>query len=234
MNLITKDVQAYAISNWGKYLSPVTELSKRDNGISLVQSSVQLYNFDDICKSLFAEGKVPTSADGLNFNNLTVELVEYKSGFKQRITKYNFNSQKGRCQYSNMVCNDYWKLFFKNQQTNISELISSIRNKAVESYITLEKKVFPLCQNIDSSMQLKLIVVIDEDEIDSIEDTYSELAGNTVAKDNHFSAIKSALRRLIKQNDACGNAYFYDCIEVLSVQDYLNKIKQKADDLTVT
>lgn len=26
--MITKDVQAYAISNWGDFLSPVTELSK--------------------------------------------------------------------------------------------------------------------------------------------------------------------------------------------------------------
>jgi hypothetical protein len=225
--MITKDVQAYAISNWGDFLSPVTELSKSDNGVSLVHSSVELYNFDGICKSLFAQGKLPTSADGLDFNGRTMELVEYKSGFKQRITKHNFDPAKGRCPDPdvNRVCEDYWKLFFKNQQTNISELISSIRNKAVESYVTLEKQVFPRCQDAGRPMQLKLIVVIDEDEIDSMEDTYSELAGNTDAEDNHFSAIKSALRRLVNLRDADGNAYFYDSIEVLSVQDYLNKLK---------
>lgn len=225
--MIKKNVQAYAISNWGDYLRPITELSKSDNGVSLVQSSVELYNFDDICKSLFPPGKVPTSADGLDFNGRTMELVEYKSGFKQHITKHNFDPEKGLCPDPevNRVCKDYWKLFFKNQQTNISELISSIRNKAVESYVTLEKQIFPRCQDIDRPMHLKLIVVIDEDEIDSIEDTYSELAGNTVANDNHLSAIKSALRRLVNQRDADGNAYFYDCIEVLSVQDYLNKLK---------
>lgn len=227
--MITKDVQAYAISNWGDYLSSVTELSKSGNGVSLVQSSVKLYNFDDICKSLFASSKVPTSADGLDFNGRTrtMELVEYKSGFKQRITKHNFDPAKGRCPAPdvNRVCEDYWKLFFKNQQTNISELISSIRNKAVESYVTLEKQVFPLCQDTKRPMQLKLIVVIDEDEIDSMEDTYLELTGSTVAEDNHFSAIKSALHRLVNQHDADGNAYFYDYIEVLSVQDYLNKLK---------
>ena len=225
--MITKDVQAYAVSNWGDYLSPVTELSKSDNGVSLVQSSVKLYNFDGICKSLFARGKVPTSADGLDFNGRTMELVEYKSGFKQRITKHNFDPAKGRCPDPdvNRVCEDYWKLFFKNQQTNISELISSIRNKAVESYVTLEKQVFPRCQDSGRPLQLKLIVVIDEDEIDSMEDTYSELAGNTDAEDNHFSAIKSALRRLVNLRDADGNAYFYDHIDVMSVQDYQNKLK---------
>lgn len=223
--MFTKDVQAYAISNWGGYLSPVTELSKSGIGVPLVQSSVKIYNFDDICKSLFAQDNVPTSADGLDFNGKAMELIEYKSGFKQRITKYNFDSEKGRCPNANKVCEDYWELFFKNQQTNISELISSIRNKAVESYVTLEKKVFPRCKNTDSPIQLNFIVVIDEDEINSIEDTYSELAGNTFAEGNHISAIQSALRRLKNQKDACGNDYFYDCIEVFSAQDYLNRLK---------
>lgn len=232
--MITKDVQAYALSNWGGFLSPVAELSKNNDGVSLVQSSVKLYNFDDISKSLFARGKVPTSTDGLDFTNRTVELVEYKSGFKQRITKHNFDPAQGRCPDPdvNRVCEDYWKLFFKNQKTNIDELISSIRNKAVESYVTLEKKVFPRCQDAGKPIPLKLVVVIDEDEIDSIEDTYSGLAGNTdaentAAKDNHFSSIRSALRRLTHQHDACGNDYYYDYIEVLSVQDYLNKLKLK-------
>ena len=232
--MITKDVQAYAIGNWGSFLSPITELSRSNTGVSLVQSSVELYNFDDICKSIFAHGKVPTSADGLGFTDKAVELVEYKSGFKQRITKHNFDPAKGRCPDPSVdrVCEDYWKLFFKNQRTNIDELISSIRNKAVESYITLEKQVFPRCQDAGRPIQLKLVVVIDEDEIDSIEDTYSGLAGNsdednTAAKDNHFSSIRSALRRLVKQHDAEGNDYYYDTVDVISVQDYLNKLKLK-------
>lgn len=228
--MITKDVQAYAISNWGNFLSPITELSKSDKGISLVQSPVQLYNFDGICKSLFAQGKVPTSADGLEFSGRTVEFVEFKSGFKQRITKHNFDPAQGQCPdpHVNRVCEDYWKLFFKNQKANIRVLTSSIRSKAIESYVTLEKQVLPCCQDAGTSIQLKLVVVIDEDEIDSMEDTYSELAGNTDIEDNHFSAIRNALRRLVNQCDANGNAYFYDCIEVLSVQDYLNKLKLMA------
>lgn len=225
--MITKDVQAYATSNWGSYLSSITELSKSDEGISLVQSPIQLYNFDEICKSLFAHGKVPTSADGLEFFKKSVEFVEFKSGFKQRITKYNFDPAQGQCPEPNVnkVCEEYWKLFFKNQKANISKLISSIRYKAIESYISLEKQIFPHCQDIDTPVHLKLVVVIDEDEVDCIEDTYSELAGNTDDKNNHFSAIRTALHRLVNQQDANGNAYFYDDIEVLSVQDYLNKLK---------
>lgn len=231
--MITKDVQAYAINNWDIFQSTISELSKSYNGISLVESSIKLYNFDSVCKSLFVtnEDKEPTSADGLNFFGGTVELIEFKSGFKQRVTKYNFDPEKGKCNVLGQVCDDYWKLFYENQKRKISELVSSIRFKAIESYITLEKQVFPLCQEVATSLPLNFVVVIDEDEIDSIEDTYSELAGNTdtentSAKDNPFSAIRSALRRLTKLKDSKGKAYFYDRIEVLSVQDYLNKLKQ--------
>lgn len=231
--MIKKDVQAYAISNWESHLGSISELSKNNQGISLVESSIKLYNFDSVCKSLFEPDTMPTSTDGLSFSSGTIELIEFKSGFKQRITKYNFNPEEGKCIHKGQVCKDYWNLFFKNQDLKISQLISSIRFKAIESYITLEKRVFPLCQDVVTPISLKLLVVIDEDGIDSIEDIYSELAGNTdtentVAKHNPLSAIRSALRRLKNLHDANNNDYLYDCIEVLSVQDYLNKLNQMA------
>lgn len=231
--MIKKDLQAYAISKWGSYLGSVSELSKNNQGISLVESSIKLYNFDSVCESIFKSNIKPTSTDGLNFSTGTIELIEFKSGFKQRITKYNFNHEEGKCPHKGQVCKKYWDLFFKNQELKIDQLISSIRFKAIESFITLEKKVFPFCQDVVTPISLKLVVVIDEDVIDSIEDTYAELAGNTdnentVAKNNPLSRIRSALRRLTNQYDANNNAYLYDCIEVLSVQDYLNKLNQMA------
>ena len=191
-----------------------------------MESSIKLYNFDSVCKSIFESNTMPTSTDGLNFSRGTIELIEFKSGFKQRITEYNFNPEEGKCTHKGQVCKDYWDLFFKNQELKISQLISSIRFKAIESYITLEKRVFPLCQDVVTPISLKLLVVID-----SIEDTYAELAGNTdtentVAKHNPLSALQSALCRLKNLHDANNNDYLYDCIEVLSVQDYLNKLNQ--------
>jgi len=226
--MISKDVKSYADSNWGHFLSPITDLSKSETGVSLVTSPNQLYNFDDISKSLYAPGKAPTSVDGLDVSATDIQLVEFKSGFKQRVTKQNFDPVQGRCLDANKVCEEYWMLFFQNQKANIHALISSIRFKAVESYITFEKQVFPLCQDVGMSIPIKLVVVIDEDEVAGIEDTYSELAGNAETRDNHFSAIRKALRRLTDLHDANGATYFYDSIEVLSVQDYLNKRKLMA------
>ena len=225
--MFTKDVQSYATDNWRQFLKPISELSKTGKGTSLVESSEELYSFDDICKSFYKNKKVPTSADALRVTNRTVEFVEFKSGFKQRITKNNFDSEKGRCDALKEVCEDYWNKFFELQKANKAELIYVIRLKALESYITLEKQILPLCQDTTAYVSLKLIVVIDGDAVDSMEDTLSGLAGKEPPEGNSISDVKKALIRLTNLRDAENNPYLYDCIEVLSAQDYLNKLKAK-------
>lgn len=225
--MFTKDVQSYATKNWSQFLKPISELSKSGDGASLVDSSVELYCFDDICKSLYENKKVPTSADALRVADRMVELVEFKSGFKQRITKNNFDSEKGRCNALKGVCEKYWGEFFKLQKANKEELKSNIRLKALESYITLEKQILPLCQDTTAGVKLKLIVVIDVDAVDSMEDTLSDLAVKEPPEGNSISDVRKALLRLTNLHDAKNNTYLYDCIEVLSAQDYLSKLKAK-------
>ena len=76
----------------------------------------------------------------------------------------------------------------------------------------MEKKIFPDCSNIDVSIPIKLTVVIDENEIDNIEDTYAELAGNVETKDNCFQQIRNSLKRLKRQKSADKADYYYDSI----------------------
>ena len=72
------------------------------------------------------------------------------------------------------------------------------------------------------------MVVIDEDGIDSMEDTLAEIAGIDANRDNSFVSIKKALRRLKNQRDAIGNTYYYDNIEVMSIQDFYNHLRMPA------
>ena len=221
--MITKDLQAYADCNWTQQKDPVTNISKISDGrTSLVVSDILLYNFDKICLSIFPSGQVPTSTDGLAITPRTIELIEFKSGFKQKITKNNFNAEVGFCKPANKNCDAYWNLFFENQKRKIDELISSIRLKAIESYITLEKHVFPCCTEhiMHKQRRIILIVVIDEDGIDSLEDTLAELAEIDTIQNNCFVSIKKALRRLKNQHDASSNTYYYDSIEVMSIQEF--------------
>lgn len=179
---------------------------------------------------MYDKSKAPTSADAVMITPKCVCFIEFKSGFKQRITKNNFDEEKARCKDADKVCKQYWALFFKNQKKEVQELIASIRMKALESYITLEKKILPKCCQADRKIGLKFMVIIDEDEVDNMEDTLAALAGGTQAKGNHFSEIRRALERMMVQHDADGNEYYYDDIKVWSARDFENYLRLNVEN----
>ena len=72
---------------------------------------------------------------------------------------------------------------------------------------------------------LKFLIVIDEDEVESMEDTLAELAGNVNIKNNHFSTIRQSLHRLVGQRSLEGNDFYYDAVNVLSVNDFSNHLR---------
>ena len=96
MSMITKELQTYVQDNWGQFAEPVREVSKSGSrGKALIDNEIPLYNFDKICANIFQPfpGKQPASADGLAFTGKWIELVEFKTGFKKKITKNNFNKE---------------------------------------------------------------------------------------------------------------------------------------------
>lgn len=222
--MVEIDMSTYAEENWSGHKKSVTEISKSRNS-PLVESDMELYCFDDICSDLYNKEQKPTSADALIVDGKNIELVEFKSGFKNKITKENFNTEQGKCKKVGEICEDYWKLFFDKRKKEVNELILSIRIKAVESYITLEKIIFPRCKLSSEPMHLNFWVVIDEDSVDGLEDTLADLAGVPEIKDNTYSSIRKSLKRLIHCQDINGNQYFYDDIKVLSVADFKSHLE---------
>ena len=176
---------------------------------------------------LFDFKNVPTSADGIQFIDNDIKLIEFKSGFKQKITKKNFDEEIAKCDSTNKICEEYWNLFWENQKRKIDELISSVRLKAIESYITLEKHIFPKCDEFGANHTSKLVfmVVVDEEGIDGFEDALAELSGSDLKTDNNLFSIKKSLKRLSNNKDWLGNTYLYDSIEVLTAQDFKNRIE---------
>ena len=224
--MLERDLLSYAETNWNDFIKPVSDISKNEHThIPLVMGAELLYNFDAVTDSLFSPEKKPASADGMKISANRVEFIEFKSGFKRKITTNSFDERKAECKYTRRVCEDYWNLFFKEQKKERSELISSIRLKAIESYITLEKHILPKCQQTDSRCPLIFTVVIDEDAVEVMEDTLAEVAGAKETKGNPFSEIRSSLQRLTDNRDADGKAYFYDSVEVLSAVDFQNMLQ---------
>jgi len=174
-----------------------------------------MYDFDGICDSIFPKGRKPTSADGIDIDPRVVRFVEFKSGFQKKITKYNFDQEKACCEKTGEYCEDYWNLFFKNRSEETAELIASIRFKALESYLTLEKQFLPHCQDSEKPVKLIFVVVIDGDPVDGLEDDLAELAGQKSGTNNILSTIRNSLSRLVNVQDAQGNIYCYDAIEVI-------------------
>lgn len=230
--MISKDLPDYAAREWGGFLAPVTQLSMsgQNGGTPLVRHEKLLYNFDAICDALFYQqkSKRPPSVDALDISPQVVRLVEFKSGFRPKISRENFDKEKGSCKALGDVCTDYWKLFSKLKASHDNELLNSIRAKAVESLLTLEKQVFPLCKDLPRHISVFYVVVIDVEPTDKIEDILGDL-GTKKQLDNTSNSlvrIKQSLSRLVGIQDAAQNIYCYDTVEVLSSQEYTERLSR--------
>lgn len=226
--MTTKNISMYAKNNWlsDRHYNTISRISDPGNGQSLVDSPKKTFWFDHISDDLYYDkGNLPTSADGVIITDRMICFVEFKTGFKKKITKQNFDAVKGACKHKGAVCNFYWNLFFDNQKTETKQLISSIRDKAIESYITLEKKLLPICALAgDQNYKLVFIAVIDGNGEDNMEATLGELCSKEPSHENCFNDVRKALKRCANQKDADGQDYYYDEIKVMSPAEFLSFI----------
>lgn len=205
----------------------ITEISSNDNGKPLIKSDKKIYCFDDISESIYPNNK-PTSVDGLIVKEKTIYLIEFKSGFKQKITRQNFDSEKMSCPRDKTFCSDYADLFFDKRDSDKKELKQNIRMKAIETYITLEKHLFPKCETTSKRYKLNLIVVIDgngDDENLSILNDLSEKSGND--KVNDFDDLKKSLKSYTLKKDCLDKDYYYDEVRVMSPAQFSEEIENK-------
>lgn len=234
--MIDKNLQKYAAQTWqgDTYIKPLCEISKSDNkNLPLVDRHEKIYCFDYISEQIYEKEK-PCSVDGLFFNKNTAYFVEFKTGFKKKITRKNYDEEKAKCPTHKHPCKDYGDLFFKNQNKETEELKSSIKFKAIESYITLEKQILPCCQE-EGKCKLVLLVVVDIDAMEDYENILSNLGEehtpSETINNNEIDSISKALNnyrlKTDKHTPPCN--YYYDKIEVMSAEEF----KRYFDDLLI-
>lgn len=225
--MIQKNLYSYITSTFSTDLEPISTLSKSTKGKVLVKDERFLYNFDEITKKAYNNVKTPSSADALLITNNIILLTEFKSGFKRKISKETIDYSKLTCpDDKTKTCKDYANLLISKGKLETNELLDSLKFKAIESYMTLDKKILPLCANYSNNVHIKVIfcVVID-DYIDSMEDTLSELA-NKPSSSNTLTNIKSSLSRFVKLKTSDDKDYFYDEIKVFSPYEYIQYLNQ--------
>lgn len=219
-------IQNYLQENFYDCLEAVSEIAK-SNGCqpSLIQSSQLMFNFDKINQRIYPENSCFCSADALFFRQDCIEVIEFKTGFRRRITKQNWKPEKAQCDHLKGVCEDYWGLFWKLEEREKHILIDSIKDKAVESYVTLEKHILHH-RTGDTVVPLRYIAVIDGESMEDYENTLSELSIMNATPSNSIHQVKAALSKLRKCKDCEGIGYYYDDIMVCTFQNFQSRLSQ--------
>ena len=227
--MIKKDLDSHLRTNFSAHKKTLTDLSMRANGdTSLVIDNSILYDFDKISQSFYSPNNYPASADCINATGKEVVLIEFKSGFKQKITKDSIQKDKFSCtevQDRDFYCQSYWNLFFKNQKNERKILINSIIFKAIDSYFTLKKHMICKCESIEKKIPINLFIVIDEDPINSMIDALGGFPKNQ--KNTSFVEISEALKRvdLITNSE---NDPIYNRVKVMSTSAFLTQVQRGA------
>lgn len=208
------ELETYFNQNWNKkdFRGTVTKLSKSDNGKSLVKSELEMFNFDAIMRFV-SDPEQPSSVDGIYFSNGNLHLVEFKTGFYQKIQKgrSDFNEITAKCDAIDSICDKYWNEFTKRQKKERQILFDSLKLKALETYLFLEKKIGFVKNKADSGRVI-LNIVIDENGIDGMFSGLAEVANSN----NSIDSVQKSMRRFKSQKDINENIYCYDEINVYS------------------
>ena len=208
------DLEIYFNKTWnGKdFRGTVTKLSKPKKGSPLVKSNFEMFDFDAIMRFV-SKPEQPSSVDGVYFSNGNLHLVEFKTGFYQKIRKgrFDFDEEEAKCPHIKSICDDYWKQFTDRQDREIDILYDSLKLKALETYLFLEKKI-GFIKNKSAPGRVILSIVIDVNGIDGLEAGLSELADGNDSIDN----VKKSMHRFKNQRDINDNIYCYDEINVYS------------------
>lgn len=219
------ELEEYFNRKWNtkSFRGTVTKLSKPDKGKSLVKSKFEMYNFDAIVR-FESNPEQPSSVDGIYFLNGNLHLVEFKTGFYQKIRKgrFDFDEEEAKCPHINSICDDYWKQFTDRQDRELDILYNSLKLKALESYLFLEKKIGFIKSKLDSG-NLILNIVIDANGIDGMEAELAELANSN----DPIANVQSSMHRFKNQKDINQNIYYYDEINVYSGEGYSQIINAK-------
>ncbi len=197
----------------------------------LVRSDVKIFNFDKITKMIYPNhlDSLPASADGIFLMKDTLYFVEFKTGFKKRITKQNFDPTLMTCPHINLVCGgylvcgEYRDLFFKNQGNETKLLVDSIKFKAVNSFITFDKMMLPSCTELQF-LKTHYIAVIDAGG----DDETIAMLGNEESGD--IKSVRDSLQQYSKEK---GNAtgYYYNAVEVMTAVQFLEFINNNIEEI---
>lgn len=212
-------IQSYLEGKYADTKKSITELSKNDDGKALVKHTNCMYCFDEISASIHGDDNVPTSTDAIFCQGNTIYLVEFKTGFKRRITRENFNNAYAACEHTpNVTCEHFKELIIKVGDLEQEILKDSLKMKALESYMTLEKWIFKECNLERNRVAINLIFVTDAPSDDIM------MPSSSTSTNASLQFLEDSLSRFRIKKDFQKKKHLYDTVQVLSPKTFQNRI----------
>ena len=192
-------IKEYFDTEYGtNYQKKVEELSKSQDGKSLVSGDFLAYSFDDIFKKDKKTQKLHSVDAVVPYEDKLV-LIEFKSGFEDKVNKNTFKKSQHEenklCDKDNKDCKKlidflsyYYKLLYEKRKSQKLELVSSLKLKLYDAVFFVKNNVFPNCSQKRKDLEIIYIIVVDSLYIESRENTVSG-----VNKDNILTPGKSVL-----------------------------------------
>ena len=217
--MITRALVTYADTRWKSHQKAVSILSAdKNSGQSCVKSDTLMYDLDEIVGEHYRGDKKPRSADALYIQNVkNIWLIEFKQGLNYSLIRS-----------SSPDISDEERRYREKER---EELKLSIRLKAIESYLFLEKKVLasseiPPC---DKKANLMYLAVVDLDPVSAQVDMLTSLATPTAPSPQPeqlptvkelINSLRASLKRLHGHKDAQGVDYLYDQTNAISCTEF--------------
>lgn len=212
----------------GEYFSttPTKTFSELSNGSSgsLINSSQKAICYDDIVKS-FCKKAAIKSVDSIFIKDDVIYFIEFKTGFKQKINKSNFDESKWYCEDKKAICKENMNRFKEYKDLSYNEQKRSLNLKAVESAFFFNGIIVPKCNTCDKHYKMVLIVVVDVSysPIDALQQMQNDMGNIETDNNNTYKNLNNSFDKL-RPSNFDGNALFYDEIFIYSSEEFTQNL----------
>ena len=218
--IIGYDIEEYFSTTPTKTFS---ELSDGSNG-PLVDSTKKAIYYDDIVKDYCRKITIK-SVDSILIKDDNIYFIEFKTGFKQKINKCNFDRNKWYCEDKKAICEENMNRFVQYKNLSYEEQKRSLNLKAVESVCFFNGIIVPMCNVCEKQYKMILIVVVDVSysPVDALQQMQDAMGKIETDDNNTYKDLNKRFDKL-RPSNFDGNALFYDEIFVYSSEEFAERL----------
>ena len=234
-------IKEYFDAKYGNnYKKEVTELSKSQEGKSLVSADFLAYSFDDIFKNDKKTQKLHPVDAVVPYEDKLI-LIEFKSGFEDKVNKNTFkkslyeeskhcDKDKKDCQKLIAFLSDYYQLFYEKRKSQKHELIYSLKLKLYDVVFFVKNSIFPYCIQKRKDIEIIYIIVVDSLYIESRENTISGVNKNSILTPEKSVLIQDKMNVCQQLFDA-ENELLCDKLVVVTAEEFLKQCNCEFNEL---